>query len=214
MLGAWSASSARHSWKLGCPYVSTVICWVITQTTAIPLVWSALSVMAHTVKITTALLQPAAKATPNRTSLFPLLPMENPAPTRLFVRIAANPMLLTPLAASSGNTVSSVSGLWNNMQRQMTSNLMRILLLGKPVPATKPQLLGVIVEMVGRCNPIRGDLDLFLVQDYPCRYGLCPVAHNIIKLGVCSYIFNFLFAPILSSRSDFSCYYSVYALSY
>jgi len=51
----------------------------------------------------------------------------------------------------------------------MISNLVRILLLGKPVPATKPRLLGVIVEMVGRRKPIRGDLDLFLVQDYPLQ---------------------------------------------
>jgi len=64
---------------------------------------------------TTMLLQPGARATPNRTPLFPLLLMENPAPTQLPVRIAANPMLLTPLTASSGNTVSTISGLWNDI---------------------------------------------------------------------------------------------------
>jgi len=32
----------------------------------------------------------------------------------------------------------------------MSSNLVRILLLGKPVPAAKPQLQGVVVKMVGR----------------------------------------------------------------
>ena len=145
--------------------------------------------------------------------LFSPLPIENPAPTRLPVRIAANLMLLIPLAASSGNTISTVSGLWNDMQRWMTSNLMCILLLGKPVPAAKPWPLEVIVEMVGRHNLIRGDFNLFSVQDYPCRYGLCLIAHNIIKLGVCSYMFNFLFAPILSSSFNFSCYYSVYDMS-
>jgi len=108
-----------------------------------------------------------------------------------------------PHAASFGNTVSTISGLWNDMQRWMISDLVHILLLGKPVPAAKPWLLGVVVEMVGRCKPIRGDLDLFSVQDYPCRYIPCPVACNIIKLGVCSYMSNSLFAPILSTVSIF-----------
>jgi len=118
-------------------------------------------------------------------------------------------MLLTPLAASFGNTVLTISGLWNDLWRRMISDLMRILLLGKPVPATKPQLLGVIVEMMERRKPIRGDLDLFSVQDYPCRYVPCPVAHNFIKFGVCPYMFISLLVPILSSGFDFSCYYPV-----
>ena len=94
----------------------------------------------------------------------------------------------------------------------MFSDFVHILLLGKLVPVTKPWLQGVIVEMVERCKPIQGDLDLFLIQDYPCRYGLCPVVCSIIKFGVCSYMSNSLFAPILFSGFNFSCYYSVYAL--
>ena len=172
------------------------------------------SVMAHTTKITTTLLQLAAKATPSRSPLFPPLLIENLVPTSHFVRIAANLMPLTPLISSSGNIVLTVSGLWNDMQRWMSSDLMCILLLEKPVPAAKPWLQEVLVKMVGRHKPIWGDLNLFSVQDYPCRYGLCPVACNVIKFGVCSYMSNFLFASILSSGFDFSCYYSVYALSH
>ena len=144
------------------------------------------------------LLQLAARATPSRSPLFPPPPMENLVSTWHFVRIAANLMPLTPLVASSGNIVLTISGLWNDMQRWMSSNLMHILLLEKLVPAAKPRLQGVVVEMVGRRKPIRGDLNLFSVQDYPCRYGPCPVACNIIKFGVCSYMSTFLFAPILS----------------
>jgi len=150
------------------------------------------------------LLQLAARATPSRIPLFPLLLMENPVLIWHSVRIVANLMLLTPLAASSGNIV----------QKQMISNLMCILLLGKLVPAAKPRLQGVVVEMVGGCKPVRGDLDLFSVQDYPCRYVPCPVAHNIIKFGVCPYMSISLLAPILFSSFNFSCYYPVYALSH
>jgi len=144
----------------------------------------------------------------------PVPPMENPVSTRPSGRIVANFMPQTLLTANSGNIVLTISGLWNDMRRWMSSDLVCILLLGKLVTATKLQLQGVVVEMVGRHKPIKGDLDLFSVQDYPCRYGPCPVAHNVIKLGVCSYMSNSLFAPILFSRFDFSCYYSVYALSY
>jgi len=210
MLGTWSASFARRLWKLEPPYVPTAIRGVTTRTTATPPAWSAPSVMAHTMKITTVLLQLAARATPSRSPLFPPPLMENPVPTWQFIRIAANLMPLTLLIASSGNITLTVSGSWNDMQRRMSSDLVHILLLGKPVPAAKPQLQGVIVEMVGRCKLIRGDLDLFSVQDYPCRYGPCLIACNVIKLGVCSYMFNFLFAPILSSGFNFSCYYFVY----
>ena len=200
--------------KLEPLYISAAICGVTIQTTATPPVWSAPSVMAHTMKITTTLLQLAARTIPSRSPLFPLLLMENPVPTWHSVRIAANLMPLTPLTASSGNIVLTVYESWNNMRRRMSSNLVRILLLGKPVPAAKPQLQGVVVKMVGRHKSTWGDLDLFSVQDYLCRYGPCPVACNVIKFGVCSYMSNFFFAPILFSGFNFSCYYSVYALSH
>jgi len=81
-------------------------------------------------------------------------------------------MPLTPLIASSGNIILTISELWNDIQRQMISDLVRILLLGKLVPAAKPRLQGVVVEMVGRCKPIKGDLSLFLVQDYCYDFSL------------------------------------------
>jgi len=62
MWGVWSASSARCLWKLQLLYVPAAFCGAITRTSATPLVWSALSVMAHTVKITIVLLQLAARA--------------------------------------------------------------------------------------------------------------------------------------------------------
>jgi len=174
--------------------------------------WSAPSVMVHTTKITIVLLQLAARATPSRSPLFSLPPMENPVPTQHFARIVAKLMLLTLLAASSGNIILTISGSWNDMRRWMSSDLVCILILGKLVSATKPWLQGVVVEMVGRRKPIQDDLDLFLVQDYPCRYGPCPVARNVIKFGVCSYMSNSLFEPILFSGFNFSCCYSVYPL--
>ena len=85
----------------------------------------------------------------------------------------------------------------------MSFNLVHILLLGKPVSTAKPWLQGVIAEMVERRKPIQGDLDLFSVQDYPCGYGPCPVACNVIKFSMCSYMSNSLFAPILSADSIF-----------
>jgi len=136
-----------------------------------------------------------------------------PVSTWHSVRIVTNLMPLTLLTASSGNIVLIVFGFWNDRRRRMISDLMRILLLEKLVPTAKPQLLEAVVEMVERCKPIRGDLDLFSVQDYPCRYVPCPVARIVIKLGVCFYMSNSLFAPILFSSFDFSCYYSVYVLS-
>ena len=45
--------------------------------------------------------------------------MENPVPTWHSVRIAANLMPLTPLAASSGNIVLTVYGSWNDMRRHV-----------------------------------------------------------------------------------------------
>jgi len=110
--------------------------------------------MDYTVKITIVLLWLAARAIPSKFLQSPLPLMESPVPTWRFVRIAANPMPLTPLTASFGNIVLTVFGLWNNMQRWMIFDLVRILLLKKPVSAAKPQLLGAIVEMVGRCKPI------------------------------------------------------------
>ena len=138
------------------------------------------------------------------------MPIENTVPTQQSVRIVANLMPLTPLAASFSNIILIIFGFWNNMQRRMISDLVCILLLGKPVSAAKPWLLGVVVETVGRH---RCDLDLFLAKDYPCRYVPCPVACKVIKLGVCSHMSNSLFAPILFSGFDFSCYFSVYILS-
>jgi len=83
-------------------------------------------------------------------------------------------------------------GAWNNMRRQMSSDLVRILLLGKLVPTTKPWLQGVVVEMVGSERWLRFVFSsrlLLQIQPVPCStqhyHVWCVLIY--VQLPICTY---------------------------
>ena len=105
-------------------------------------------------KKTTAPFQPAVRDVLTSTLLSLPLPMVRPAPTRLSVKTAANPMPQTLLVVNSGSTVLIGHGLWPATREKAAleahPSSVHILSPGKPVLVASLQLLRVAVVVARR----------------------------------------------------------------